>query len=45
MSYERLHRDEQFCFKNYLLEMPRSDAKMRLISAPQKLNFLMAKAI
>ena len=30
---------------NYLLEMPRSHAKMRLKSARQKLNILMAKAI
>ena len=30
---------------NYLLKMPRSHAKMRLKSAPQKLNSLMAKAI
>ena len=30
---------------NYLLEMPRFHAKMRLKSAPQKLNFLMANVI
>ena len=42
---ERLQGEEQFHSKNYLLEMPRSHAKMRLKSAPQKLNFLMAKAI
>ena len=30
---------------NYLLEMARFYAKMPLKSAPQKLNFLMAKAI
>ena len=42
---ERLQGEEQFHSKNYLLEMPRSHAKMRLKSAPQKLNFLMAKDI
>ena len=31
--------------RNHLSEMPRSDAKMRLKSAPQKLNFVMAKTI
>ena len=45
MASERLQGEEQFHSKNYLLEMPRSHAKMRLKSAPQKLNFLMAKAI
>ena len=45
MANERLQGEEQFHSKNYLLEMPRSHAKMRLKSAPQKLNFLMAKAI
>ena len=42
---ERLQGEEQFHSKNYLLEMPRSHAKMRLKSAPQKLNFLIAKDI
>ena len=42
---ERLQGEEQFYTKNYLLEMSRFHAKMRLKSAPQKLNFLMAKAI
>ena len=45
MTSERLQGEEQFHSKNYLLEMPRSHAKMRLKSAPQKLNFLMAKDI
>ena len=45
MAKEILQREQQFHFKNYLLEMPRLHAKMRLKSAPQKLNFLMAKAI
>ena len=45
MASERLQAEEQFHSKNYLLEMPRSHAKMRLKSAPQKLNFLMAKDI
>ena len=31
--------------KNNLLEMPRSYAKNHLKSAPQKLNFVMKKAI
>ena len=45
MTSERLQGEEQFYSKNYLLEMPRSHAKIRLKSAPQKLNFLMAKDI
>ena len=45
MANERLHEKKQFHSKNYLLEMPHSHAKMRLKNAPQKLNFLMAKAI
>ena len=45
MTSERLQGEEQFHSKNYLLEMPYSHAKIRLKSAPQKLNFLMAKAI
>ena len=45
MGSERLQGEEQFHSKNYLLEMPRSHAKMRLKSAPQKLNFLMGKDI
>ena len=45
MASERLQGEEQFHSKNYLLEMPRFHAKMRLKSAPQKLNILMAKAI
>ena len=45
MAKERLQGEEQFHSKDYLLEMPRFHAKMRLKSAPQKLNFLMAKAI
>ena len=43
MSYERLHGEEQFRSKKYLLEMTPSHAKMRLKSAPEKLNFVMAK--
>ena len=42
---ERLQGEEQFHTKKYLLEMSCFHAKMRLKSAPQKLNFLMAKAI
>ena len=45
MASEKLHGEKQFHFKNYLLEMPRSHAKMSLKSAPQKLNFSMAKDI
>ena len=45
MAIERLQGEEQFHSKNYLLEMSSFHAKMRLKSAPQKLNFLMEKAI
>ena len=45
MASERSQGDEQLHSKNYLLKMPCSHAKMRLKSAPQKLNFLMAKDI
>ena len=44
MASERLLGEEKFNSKNYILEMPRFHAKMRLKSAPQKLNFLMEKA-
>ena len=42
---ERLQAEQQFHSRNCLLEMPRFHAKMRLKSAPQKLNFLITKAI
>ena len=45
MASERLQGEEQFHSKNYLLEMSRFHAKMRLKSAPQKLKFLMEKAM
>ena len=45
MANQRLKGEDQFHCKNYLLEMARSHAKMRLKSAPQKLNFGMAKAM
>ena len=45
MASKRLQGKEQFHSNNYLLEMPRSHAEMRLKSAPQKLNFVMAKVI
>ena len=45
MASERLQGEEQIHTKNYLLEMSRFHTKMHLKSAPQKLNFLMAKAI
>ena len=45
MASERIQGEEQFHSKNYLLEMSRFHAKMSLKSAPQKLNFLIAKAV
>ena len=46
MANERLQGDDkQLHSKNSPLEMPRSHTKMRLKSAPQRLNFLMAKDI
>ena len=45
MASERLQEEEQFHTKNYLLEMSCFHAKMRLKSAPQKVNILMTKAI
>ena len=45
MANERLQGEKQFHSKNYLLEMPRSHARMHLKSVPQKLNFVIAKAI
>ena len=45
MVNEGLQGEEQFHSKNYLSEIPRSHAKMRLKCAPQKLNFVMAEAI
>ena len=45
IANEILQGEEKFHSKNYLLEMPYSYAKMRLKSAPQKLNLIMAKAI
>ena len=45
MASERSQGEKQFHSKNYLLDMPCSHAKIFLKSAPQKLNFLMAKGI
>ena len=45
MANERLQGEEQYHSNNYLLEMPCSHVKMHLESAPQKLNFVMAKDI
>ena len=45
VANERLQGKEQFHSKNFLLEMHRSHAEMRLKSAPQKLNFAIAKAV
>ena len=39
MSYERLHGEEQFRSKKYLLEMTPLRAKLRLKIPPQKRNF------
>ena len=45
MTNDRLQGEVQYHSKNYLLEMPRSHAKIRSKSAPENLNFVMAKAI
>ena len=45
MANERLQEEEQFHSRNYLLEMPRSHVKIHLKFVPQKLNFVMEKAI
>ena len=45
MANERLQGEGQFHSKSYLLKMLRCHAKMRLKSALQKLNFVIAKAI
>ena len=45
MTNETLQGEKQFHSKNYRLKMPRSNARMRLKSAPQKLNFVMAKSV
>ena len=45
MANERLRGEEQHHSKNYLLELSRSHEKIRLKSAPKKLNFEIAKAI
>ena len=45
MANEILQREEECHSKNYVLEMRRPHDKIRLKSAPQKLNFVMEKAI
>ena len=45
MANERLKGEEQFHSKNYFLEMLRSYAKIHLKRVPQKLDFVIAKAI
>ena len=45
MSNERCQAQELFESKNHVLEVFSSHAKMRLKSAPQKLNFLISKVI
>ena len=42
---EKFQGEKQIHYKNYLLEMPPSPAKMRLEIAPQTLNLVKAKAI
>ena len=44
VANEKLEGQEQFHSNNYLLEMPRSHAKLHLKSTPQKLNFVMVKS-
>ena len=45
MTNEKLQGKEQFNSKFYLLDMHCSHAKMRFISAPQILNFVITKAV
>ena len=45
MANERIQGEEQFHYKNYLFGMPRSHVKMPLKSTPQKMKFVMAKAV
>ena len=45
MANETLQEKEKVHPKNYLLEMPCFHTKICLKSAPQKLDFVMAKAI
>ena len=45
LANERLQGEEQFRSKNYLSDMHCSDAKMHFKSAPQSLNFAIAKTI
>ena len=45
MENERLQGEKQHHSKSYHLEVPHSHAKIRLKSAPQALNFAIAKAI
>ena len=45
MASKRLLGEEQFLSKDCILEMSSFHHKIRLKIAPQKLNFLMAKAI
>ena len=45
LANERVQGEEQFCSKNYFLEIPSFHTKMHLKSTPQKLNFAMAKSI
>ena len=40
---KRLQGEKQFYSKSYILEISRFHGKMRLKSAPQKLNFVIAK--
>ena len=45
ITNEGLQGEEQFHFKNYLLEMSRSHVNMHLKIAPEKLDFVMTKTL
>lgn len=45
MASERLQGKEQFHFQNCVLKISHCHPKMRLERAPQKMNFLVAKAV
>ena len=45
VASQRLRGEERFHSKNYLLEMPRSHAKIRLKSEPKKLKKVISKKL
>ena len=45
MANERLQGEKEFYYKKYLLKMAYSHTKMPMKFVPQKLNFVMAKAL